>query len=276
MKKLLLTGIAVLSVLSASAAHAREWQGKMPKPVQPLPKYPPVVCIEPNWATVSCADRQAAYEWERRQKIRKQIEQEEQEAELQRQLDLENRHSGAKTVLYYEPGGNLREHEARWKTLAESGDDVELRGPCVSGCTMIMAHVPKSRICFAWGASLRFHMAGTKDNPSEYWSRYMLDHYPKDIHAWLMDRGGTKKMTVEKFWVLDATELWEMGYRKCDPGAYPVPMTKANAIQNYRPEWKTAEEAEQERELWRKKDERAEEAWKEWQRSREPNFEDAP
>jgi hypothetical protein len=33
-------------------------QGRLPKPVQPLPSYPPVVCVAPNWKTESCEDRQ--------------------------------------------------------------------------------------------------------------------------------------------------------------------------------------------------------------------------
>jgi hypothetical protein len=58
MKKLFLIGIAALSVLSASAAHAREWQGNMLKPIGKLPPYPPVVCVAPNWTPEPCESRQ--------------------------------------------------------------------------------------------------------------------------------------------------------------------------------------------------------------------------
>src|SRR5215471_4510339 len=60
MKKALLTGIAALSVLYASAAHAREWQGNMPKPVGKLPSYPPIVCVTPNWIPEPCEGRQSS------------------------------------------------------------------------------------------------------------------------------------------------------------------------------------------------------------------------
>jgi hypothetical protein len=33
-------------------------QGNLPTPVQALPKYPPVVCVAPNWAITPCRDRQ--------------------------------------------------------------------------------------------------------------------------------------------------------------------------------------------------------------------------
>jgi len=36
-----------------------------------------------------------------------------------------------------EPGGYLNLLEERWRKLAESGDDVEIRGPCYSGCTVL-------------------------------------------------------------------------------------------------------------------------------------------
>ena len=61
--------------------------------------------------------------------------------------------------------------------------------------------------------------------PSVPTTQYMLDKYPPDVRLWLRDRGGVERMTVEKWWVLHASELWEMGYRKCDPEAKPVPMT---------------------------------------------------
>src|SRR6266550_6930149 len=255
MRKLLLAGIAALSVLNAAEAHAGEgssrivWQcgnvrvitrpvdsttserefrflgteyqltgieksnnrfvwdedglylnGKLCWPVEP------VTCLRPDGTSESCESRQVPLPRPR-------------PAEAPEPVPI------PKTVLHYEPGGALQDHIKRWEALAESGDDVEIRGPCVSGCTMIMAYVPSNRICFGWGASLRFHLAGTPENPSTGASLYMHNRYPQDIRMWLRDRGGVEKMTVEKFWVLDATELWEMGYRKCDPEAPPVPMT---------------------------------------------------
>jgi hypothetical protein len=56
----LLTSIAAL-LLATGTAHAIEYQGKLPKPVQRLPHYPPVVCVAPNWATEPCEDRQPRY-----------------------------------------------------------------------------------------------------------------------------------------------------------------------------------------------------------------------
>jgi hypothetical protein len=47
--------------LATGIAHAIEYQGKLPKPVQRLPSYPPVVCVAPNWAAEPCEDTQPRY-----------------------------------------------------------------------------------------------------------------------------------------------------------------------------------------------------------------------
>jgi hypothetical protein len=132
-----------------------------------------------------------------------------------------------KTVLYYEPGGYLHILEERWRKLAESGDDVEIRGPWFSGCTMIMAHVPKERICFDRVASLNFHLPQVDDREvALQGGRYMLNRYPQDIRLWLREKGGVENMPhKEGWWILWAHELWDMGYRKCEPEELPVPMT---------------------------------------------------
>src|SRR6516225_4539797 len=57
MKTTLLASIAVL-FLATGTAHAVEYQGNLPKPVQKLPAYPPVVCVATNWALEWCEDRQ--------------------------------------------------------------------------------------------------------------------------------------------------------------------------------------------------------------------------
>jgi hypothetical protein len=40
--------------------------------------------------------------------------------------------------------------------------------------------------------------------------------------ARLMARGGVPGMTVHNFWVLEAPELWAMGYRRCAPEHAPM------------------------------------------------------
>src|SRR5262245_18549010 len=54
-----------------------------------------------------------------------------------------------KTFLGRGRGGRVDQHIERWRALAASGDDVEIRGSCVSACTLVLAYIPKERLCFS-------------------------------------------------------------------------------------------------------------------------------
>jgi hypothetical protein len=136
-----------------------------------------------------------------------------------------------KTVLYQEPGGIIPDHVRRWQDLAASGDEVEIRGKCFSACTLIMAYVPSERICFGDSASLTFHLARNLNpktgevGPADIQtSRWMLGLYPQNLRMWIEDKGGSEKIGVAQSYTLHAWELWTMGYRKCEPEAPLVPM----------------------------------------------------
>ena len=100
---------------------------------------------------------------------------------------------------------------------------------------MIVAYIPTHRLCFGEWATLEFHSAAQSWEhpklPAPMTTRRMFNSYPENIRAWLLDKGGVEKMTIEEMWILTAPELWAMGYRKCGPGPLP-------ALKNYRPEWK--------------------------------------
>jgi hypothetical protein len=161
------------------------------KKTESLPPHPPIACLKPDLTEEPCESRRPI-----------------------------------KTVLYDEPGGILQDHIKRWQALAASGDAVEIRGLCASGCTMIMAFVPSDRICFGEAASLQFHMArnATTAEPNLDTARWMLNQYPQDIRLWITAKGGVEKMTIYAMWKLTAEELWRMGYRKCQPETPLVPM----------------------------------------------------
>jgi hypothetical protein len=122
-----------------------------------------------------------------------------------------------KVVMAFEPGGLVYEYMIRFEMFAADGTEVEIRGDCLSACTLVMGAVPADHICFGPNARLGFHAARRRDNkPSLADTEWMLARYPSNIHVWLLERGGAKAMTVEKFWYLPARELWGMGYRRCD------------------------------------------------------------
>jgi hypothetical protein len=120
-------------------------------------------------------------------------------------------------LIYLEPGGVIKEHIERWQELARSGADVEILGPCYSACTLIVAYVPKERLCFGAFATLQFHLAWDRETgkPSLDASLWMLKQYPREIYDWIMERGGVASMTIPTFWELRAPNLWRWGYRQC-------------------------------------------------------------
>jgi hypothetical protein len=127
------------------------------------------------------------------------------------------------TVLYIEEGGIIGEHVQRWRQIAATNADIEIRGPCFSACTLIIGILPKERICFDEYASLHFHAArelnGRIALDATIWMHWI---YPREIRDWLMAKGGPTKMTVHEFWELEAPDLWAMGYRKCKAKPAPV------------------------------------------------------
>lgn len=121
-----------------------------------------------------------------------------------------------KTVLTREFGGSLREHWLRFQAVAAGGGEVEIRGPCPSACTLIMAHVAKAKLCFSDHAQLLFHQAQHANGEAAYDSSVkMFNSYPAEIRAWIIGRGGVEKLPHPDFWILWASDLWKMGYRKC-------------------------------------------------------------
>jgi hypothetical protein len=179
--------------------------GKLCWPVEP------VTCLRPDGTTESCESRQTPFP-------------------RPRPAEAPPPPPPVETIdIYDDKGGLFNVRQADWKRLAETGNNIAIRGHCLSGCTMVMIYVPEHRICFGEGAALGFHAAGRPGELSLSTTQWMVSHYPQNILMWIKNRGGAEKMTIENFWMLYADELWEMGYRKCAPEPVstepPVPMT---------------------------------------------------
>ena len=117
-------------------------------------------------------------------------------------------------------GGSVVANALYWALVASNGGEVEIRGPCISACTLAASVIPKEKLCFDANGYLAFHKVRhlNKDgstSPELMLTKGMVDSYPKDIRAWINAKGGYKKMRINSFWILLAPELWTMGYRKC-------------------------------------------------------------
>ena len=122
-------------------------------------------------------------------------------------------------VLRDELGGRIDDHRIRFAGYRDA-TKVEVRGRCLSACTLITAYVPKERLCFAPGAFLAFHSAWNKTDTntpkaSLHESVMMYISYPEEIRHWLDAKGGPTKLRVDEWWTMYDRDLWAMGYPRC-------------------------------------------------------------
>ncbi len=85
-------------------------------------------------------------------------------------------------------GGRVAEYDAAWAAHAREGASVRIVGPCQSACTVLLRHIPRSRICVTPQASFGFHQAHLAQATATLWSGY-----PADIKAWINQHGGLQK-----------------------------------------------------------------------------------
>jgi hypothetical protein len=85
-------------------------------------------------------------------------------------------------------GGRIAEYEARWAAYGGQGVSVRIVGPCQSACTVLLGHIPRSRICVTPAASFGFHLAHLPAATATLWNAY-----PADIKAWVNQHGGLQR-----------------------------------------------------------------------------------
>ena len=85
-------------------------------------------------------------------------------------------------------GGRVADYNARWAGLAARGVDVRIVGPCQSACTVLLGHIPRSKICVTPNASFGFHLARLESATATLWNAYQ-----GDIRTWINAHGGLKK-----------------------------------------------------------------------------------
>jgi hypothetical protein len=100
----------------------------------------------------------------------------------------------ARTIdVYDDHGGSVAQYDARWAGLAAEGVSVRIVGPCQSACTVLLGHIPRSRICVTPQARFGFHLAGLDSATATLWAAYQ-----GDIRAWIKAHGG---LTHDFIWM---------------------------------------------------------------------------
>ena|SRR6266853_2301405 len=102
-------------------------------------------------------------------------------------------------------GGSVAAYSARWAGLARQGASVRIVGPCQSACTVLLGHIPRSRVCVTPEASFGFHLAHLPQATAT-----LRSAYSSDITAWINAHGG---LTQDFIW-MRAPDTYRY-FRKC-------------------------------------------------------------
>ena len=117
-------------------------------------------------------------------------------------------------IVQSDRGGWLSQRSQEIRQMRATGQRVELRGICLSACTMYLS-LPNT--CVARDASLGFH--GPSRNGRrlskrdfDHWSRVMADNYREPLRSWFMNTG---RHRTWGYHTISGAELIRMGYQQC-------------------------------------------------------------
>ena len=113
-------------------------------------------------------------------------------------------------------GGRVDWRAAEIADLRQSGQPVELRGECMSACTMYLS-LPQ--VCVAANATFGFHGPSfygipLNDYDFNYWSEVIAAHYPPAIAEWYMTEA---RFAVHRLRRISGAEMIRQGVQQC-PG----------------------------------------------------------
>lgn len=117
-------------------------------------------------------------------------------------------------VIRSDRGGYLGKRRAEIARLRASGQRVELRGTCLSACTLYLS-LPNA--CIAPKASFGFHGPSKNGVPLsqpqfDYWSEVMASNYAEPLASWFMS---VARYNLTGYYRLTGAQLIAMGYASC-------------------------------------------------------------
>lgn len=126
--------------------------------------------------------------------------------------------SAAAERIANDSGGRIEEYVTKFTRARDAGERIVVDGQCLSACTLVLALVPRERICVTPNASFGFHAAWIPDGAggvagASEASAAMWRMYPQKIRNWIRAHGGLG----EKMIYLRGRPLAAM-YPACLPG----------------------------------------------------------
>ena len=120
-------------------------------------------------------------------------------------------------VITFGRGGKVDEHRQQFAVYQSRRVKVEVRGPCYSACTLLLAYVEPDNLCIAPGAFMAFHAIRSIEHGEKMPgpTRQFIASMPELIQLWIEANGGWQTLPLDGFWTLYDRQLWQMGYPKC-------------------------------------------------------------
>jgi hypothetical protein len=120
-------------------------------------------------------------------------------------------------VIRYGQGGKITEHRQQFAIYQNRRAKVEVRGPCYSACTLLLAYVEPERLCIAEGAFMAFHaVRSIEHGEMMVGATYQLYYdMPAVIRTWIDHAGGWQNLPLNGYWTMYDRQLWALGYPKC-------------------------------------------------------------
>ena len=115
-------------------------------------------------------------------------------------------------------GGLIDTYVQRFHRVRDSGERIVVDGQCLSACTLVLAFVPRERICVTPNAVFGFHSAWSYDGQggealNRGATQSMWNMYPERIRAWIRANGGLHQNLI----YLRGRQLAAL-YPTCSPG----------------------------------------------------------
>lgn len=117
-------------------------------------------------------------------------------------------------VVQRDRGGYVGARGREIERMRREGERVEIRGICLSACTM---YLDLPNVCVAPDAVLGFHGPSDHGRPLsperfERWSREMARHYREPLYSWYMKKA---RYETQGYFSLRGAQLIAMGYPRC-------------------------------------------------------------
>jgi hypothetical protein len=98
-------------------------------------------------------------------------------------------------------GGLIDTYVQRFSRIRDSGERMVVDGQCLSACTLVLAFVPRERICVTPNAVFGFHSAWSYDAQGgealdQKATQSLWETYPERIRQWIRANGGLHQKLI--------------------------------------------------------------------------------